>query len=67
MPVPKKKKSRARRNNRRSHQHLAKQQVQKCSRCGSARMPHYVCKSCGFYGETEVIRPREDDTMEETK
>lgn len=66
MPVPKKKKSRARRNNRRSHQHLARQQVQKCARCGSARMPHCVCKSCGYYGDTEVIRPVEEEAEETT-
>lgn len=59
MPVPRKKKSRARRDNRRSHQHLAKQQVQKCKRCGSPRLSHRVCPSCGFLGESEVIRIKE--------
>jgi len=61
MPVPRKKKSKARRNNRRSHQHLPKHQVQKCTRCGSARMSHRVCPSCGYYKDTEVV------TMEEAR
>ncbi len=56
MPVPRKKKSRARRNNRRSHQHLAALQVQKCPRCSSARLAHRVCPSCGYYSDTEVVR-----------
>ncbi len=59
MPVPRKKKSRARRNNRRSHQHLPKLQVQKCKRCGSPRLSHRVCPSCGFLGEVEVFRIEE--------
>ena len=56
MPVPKRKKSRARRNNRRAHQHLALPQIQKCPRCGSPRISHRVCVSCGFYKDVEVIR-----------
>lgn len=59
MPVPRKKKSRARRNNRRSHIHLARPKIQKCSRCGEPRLPHRVCIHCGYYKDVEVIRMEE--------
>jgi large subunit ribosomal protein L32 len=59
MPVPRKKKSRARRDNRRSHIHLARSQVQKCPRCGEPKMSHRVCVHCGYYRDIEVIRMEE--------
>lgn len=59
MPVPKRKKSKARRNNRRSHQHLSKLQVQKCPRCRSPKLTHRVCASCGYIRDVEVVRIEE--------
>ncbi len=59
MPVPRRKTSRQKRDTRRSHQHLQSQQVQRCKRCGSPRMSHRVCPSCGFLGDKEIFRIEE--------
>lgn len=56
MPVPRRKTSRQKRDTRRSHQHLARPQVQNCKRCGSPRLAHCVCKACGYLGDKEVLR-----------
>ncbi|MBI1910123.1 MAG: 50S ribosomal protein L32 [Deltaproteobacteria bacterium] len=55
MPVPKRKKSRARRNNRRAAIHLKVPSLNPCPRCKEPRWPHRVCLSCGYYGDTEVV------------
>ena len=59
MPVPKRKKSKARRNNRRAHIHLQATASQKCPQCGEARLPHRVCTHCGFYKGKEIVRQEE--------
>lgn len=56
MAVPKQKKSRARRDARRSqHDRLSAPAIAYCSRCGAAKTPHRVCSECGFYKNREVI------------
>jgi large subunit ribosomal protein L32 len=50
MPVPKKKKSKARtRMGRASAWQLHLPSRSLCPRCGSAKLPHTVCKACGWY------------------
>ena len=49
MPVPKKKTPKGRRNRRRSHHALSSVQTAECATCGSDRMPHHACASCGTY------------------
>ena len=56
MPVPKKKKSKSKsRSNRAGAWKLGKPSRSLCPRCGSARLPHTVCPSCGFYRDRVVI------------
>lgn len=50
--VPKRRHSKSRRNNRRSHLvRLAREQVaiSKCPNCGVLKRPHNVCWNCGKY------------------
>jgi len=47
--LPKKKHTRARRGNKRSHKGLTKVNGLACNECGEPRLPHTVCKSCGEY------------------
>ncbi len=54
MAVPKKKKSVARRNNRRSHHALPAASYIECSNCGELKRPHHVCASCGQYDGRDV-------------
>jgi large subunit ribosomal protein L32 len=59
MPNPKKKHSRARRNNRRSHDALTRPPFSNCPQCGEPKRPHTVCSSCGTYKGREVIKTTE--------
>ena len=56
MAVPKCKQSKARSRARRAHWKLDVPNLVKCSRCHSLKMPHRVCKECGFYAGKEVIK-----------
>jgi len=49
MAVPKRKTSQARKALRRSHHALTKTNHMECPNCGSAKRPHHVCRSCGYY------------------
>jgi large subunit ribosomal protein L32 len=49
MAVPKRRTSRARQGNRRSHHHLKVKQHTYCNQCGNPIRPHHVCWNCGYY------------------
>lgn len=48
MAVPKRRTSRARQGNRRSHHHKTPVQVGFCSRCGQTVKQHASCWNCGW-------------------
>jgi len=54
MAVPKKKKSKSRRDMRRSHDALPASSYVECSNCGELKRPHHVCAACGHYDGREV-------------
>ena len=60
MAVPKGKVSKARRNKRRANWKLSVPNMVKCPQCGEFKMPHKVCKFCGYYKGKEVIKKVED-------
>lgn len=66
MAVPKKKTSKSRRGMRRSHDRLTAVNVGECSNCGSHKLPHHVCTSCGQYNGRQIINMRMDDETEES-
>ena len=55
MAVPKKKTSQSRRNMRRSHHALKVVNSAECSNCGSRKLPHHLCQSCGHYNGRQVL------------
>ena len=55
MAVPKKRHTKSRRNNRRSHISLAAPSLAPCRRCGRPSLPHRACPRCGRYGEVEAV------------
>ena len=55
MPCPKKKSSLMRRGNRRGHVVAKAPTVGNCPNCGSMKLPHHVCGSCGYYDGREII------------
>lgn len=54
MAVPKKKTSKAVKRARRAHLALSPLNFSRCSNCGTPRLPHSVCESCGFYKQRTV-------------
>jgi large subunit ribosomal protein L32 len=58
--LPKRRISRRRRGNRRSHHALRIRQTILCPECGSPTLPHTVCPSCGTYKGAKIIEVEED-------
>ncbi len=54
-PLPKRKLSRRKRGNRRSHDALTLAHLVRCDNCGEYKVSHRVCPSCGTYKGREVI------------
>ena len=68
MAVPKKKTSQSRKGMRRSHHALKAVNSVECPNCGSRKLPHHLCQSCGQYKGRQVIAvhiPGEDDSAAE--
>lgn len=49
MGVPKRKPSRSRRGNRRSHDAIQARNLATCPQCNTPKLPHRICPECGFY------------------
>lgn len=56
MAVPKKKISKSRRDQRRSHHALKAGSYAECGNCGELKRPHHVCQACGYYDDREVVQ-----------
>ena len=66
MAVPKKKKSRSRRDMRRAnHKKLDPPQLVDCPNCGEPARPHHVCLSCGHYRDEQILEVEEEKKQEE--
>jgi len=55
MAVPKKKKSKSKRDMGRSHDAITAGAYVECSNCGELKRPHHVCGACGHYDGREVL------------
>lgn len=61
MPVPKKRTSKSRKNQRRAHDFLvATAAVEACTNCGELKLRHRVCEACGTYRAQVVFDVAED-------
>jgi large subunit ribosomal protein L32 len=49
MGVPKRKVSRARQGERRSHLALSLPRLEECPHCHQPKRPHHACQNCGWY------------------
>jgi large subunit ribosomal protein L32 len=54
-PLPKKKHSRARRGGRAAHNGMRKPSFGECPNCQNPKLPHIVCRNCGYYNGREVL------------
>ena len=59
MAVPKRKKSKSRRDKRRTHQKTDAPNLSTCPECGEAKLPHHACPACGYYKGRKVIETEE--------
>jgi large subunit ribosomal protein L32 len=62
-PLPKKKHSRKRKGGRSAHHGIRPFALSECPQCGAARLPHRLCKACGYYNGRAVL-PVESTTGE---
>ncbi|MDF1565747.1 MAG: 50S ribosomal protein L32 [Deltaproteobacteria bacterium] len=59
MAVPKKRTSKQKKRQRRSHDALKAPNVISCPNCNEPVLPHHVCPSCGQYKGREVLASAE--------
>ena len=55
MAVPKRKKSKMRKNQRKGNIKATLAQVQACPSCGASQQTHRVCSACGMYRGRKVL------------
>lgn len=55
MPVPKRKRSRARRDSRFANKGLQVKAITGCTNCNTPIVPHSACQKCGFYKGAKVL------------
>ncbi len=55
MPVPKRKRSRARRDSRFANKGLKVKSFALCAHCSEPISPHQACKFCGYYKGKKVM------------
>ena len=60
MPNPKRRHSKTRGRKRRTHDALTKVQSTRCPQCQEMKLPHQVCKNCGYYNGRQVRAVKED-------
>lgn len=60
MPVPKRKTSKSRRDQRSASKFLRPQAFTTCPNCTEPIMPHIVCSSCGYYKGKKVSSTKMD-------
>lgn len=47
--------TKSKRNRIRSHHALIPARMAVCSHCGKEKLPHILCKNCGYYAGRQVI------------
>ena len=60
MPVPKRKRSRARRDSRFANKGIQVKAITGCSNCQKPLATHTPCKECGFYKGVKVLVTKAD-------
>jgi large subunit ribosomal protein L32 len=63
MPVPKRKRSKARRDKRFANKGIKPKQIASCQQCKSPTAAHQVCKECGFYKGVKVLATKVERSL----
>jgi large subunit ribosomal protein L32 len=67
MPVPKRKRSRARRDSRFANKGMVMHTITSCKNCEAPLIPHAACNQCGFYKGVKVAKTKTDRTISRMK
>jgi large subunit ribosomal protein L32 len=67
MPVPKRKRSRARRDKRFANKGMKVQSITACSNCKDPLATHQACLKCGFYKGKKVMTTKQDRSVVRTQ
>ena len=60
MPVPKRKRSKARRDKRFANKGIKPKAISGCLTCQAPIVPHTVCKECGYYKGKKILKTKTD-------
>jgi len=60
MPVPKRKRSRSRRDKRFANKGIKARGFGTCKNCSEPIAPHAICKNCGYYHGRKVITTKNE-------
>jgi large subunit ribosomal protein L32 len=67
MSVPRQRKTKSRRNQRRMHFVATPPNLVNCKKCGKPVIPHTICLNCGYYKGKEIIDVLKKLTKKERK
>ncbi|MFC1842149.1 50S ribosomal protein L32 [Candidatus Dependentiae bacterium] len=67
MPVPKRKRSRSRRDKRFANKGMEVKAITECKNCKEPIAPHKVCSKCGFYKGKKVMETKIDRAIKRGK
>jgi large subunit ribosomal protein L32 len=65
MAVQQNRKTRSKRDMRRSHDALRSTTGAECPNCGELKLPHHVCGACGHYRDREVVHSADEADLDE--
>lgn len=66
MPVPKRKRSRPRRDSRFANKGIKVKAITACLNCKEPIVPHVACQKCGFYKGVKVLITKADRAVKRT-
>ncbi len=61
MAVPRNRMSNARKNSKRAHHAKKPKNATACSNCGTLRLAHRICHSCGHYAGRSLFKQDEQE------
>jgi len=64
MALPKRRHSSSRQGKRRGEQKVRIPSISICSNCKSPKLPHRVCKVCGYYKGKQIIEIKKKEKKE---
>lgn len=60
MAVPRSRVSNQRKNTRRAHHAKKPKMCPPCANCGTPRLPHCICQSCGYYNNRSILKQEKE-------